>query len=120
MEVVFCFGVLCSLLAVYQCFEGTYCLHLQGISDEGYEVDGLYSVRRRTRPGTLTNQSHGERRWSCVRTNSKEPFFQGIKEEGWVRREKEKSSPLRALKVRQEQRQSFSCTEFSSVLPGSK
>jgi hypothetical protein len=64
--VFFWFVPLCSLLTVYHCFRGTYCLHLQGLFQVDYEVNGLCSVRR----------SHGMRGggWSLVQANRKEHF----------------------------------------------
>jgi hypothetical protein len=54
------------------------------------EVDGLYGVRRRIIPWGLASQSHGMKGDGAVsRPIGKNPF-QGTREEGWIRREKEK------------------------------
>jgi hypothetical protein len=101
--VVFWVVAPCSILAVCQRFRGTYCLHLQGCSEECWKVDGLYGVRRKSGSRELVGQSdHAVRRGDGTET---EPIgdspFQGTRKENWVRRERKgKNCPFKGQKGR--------------------
>jgi hypothetical protein len=58
---IFWIVTLCGLLGRYQCFGGTYCLHLQGQSDVVWKWI-VYIWSQGLGYGELTNQSPGMRR----------------------------------------------------------
>jgi hypothetical protein len=74
-------------------FNGTYCLYLQDGSEECWEVNGLYRVRRMSRPGGLANLSHGMRRGDRAVSETKEKR-EGTREESRVKRQKEEKMAL--------------------------